>query len=97
MKLIVLNAAQAELEEALAYYLKHATPGIAAAFATDYENGARRIFQFPQAGTSISQRLRVVPMRHFPYSIIYRATAEAITIHAVAHQRRRPGYWFGRR
>jgi len=36
-------------------------------------------------------------MRHFPYSIIYRATAEAITIRAISHQRRRPGYWTGRR
>ena len=97
MKLIVLNAAQAELEEAQAYYLQHATPGIAAAFVADYENGARRLLQFPQAGTSISQRLRLMPMRHFPDSIIYQATAEAITIRAISHQRRRPGYWGGRR
>ena len=97
MKLIVLNAAQAELEEAQTYYLQHATPGIAAAFVADYENGARRIFQFPQAGTSVSPRLRALPMRHFPYSIIYQATAETITIRAISHQRRRPGSWGGRR
>jgi plasmid stabilization system protein ParE len=97
MKLIVLDAAQAELEEAQAYYLQHATPGIVAAFVADYENGARRLLRFPQAGTSVSQRLRALPLRHFPYSIIYHATAEAITIRAVAHQRRRPGYWGGRR
>ena len=97
MKLVVLDAAQAELEEAQAYYLQHATPGIAAAFVTDYENGAGRLIQFPQAGTSISRRLRVLPMRHFPYSIIYQATAEVITIRAISHQRRRPGYWGGRR
>jgi len=36
-------------------------------------------------------------MRHFPYSIIYQATAAAITIRAISHQRRRPGYWGGRR
>jgi plasmid stabilization system protein ParE len=97
VNLIVLDAAQAELEEAQAYYLQHATPGIAAAFVADYENGARRILQFPQVGTSASRRLRVLPMRRFPYSIIYHATAEAITIRAIAHQRRQPGYWGGRR
>lgn len=97
MKLVVLDAAQAELEEAQAYYLQHATPGIAAAFVADYENGAGRLILFPQAGTSISRRLRVLPMRHFPYSIIYQATAEVITIRAISHQRRRPGYWGGRR
>ena len=97
MKLIVLDAAQAELEEAQTYYLHHATPGIAAAFVADYENSARRLIQFPQAGTLISQRLRRLPMRHFPYSIIHQATAESITIRAIAHRRRRPGYWDGRR
>lgn len=97
MKLIVLEAAQAELEDAQAYYLLHATPGIAAAFVTDYESGARRILSFPQIGTSVSKCLRVLPMRYFPYSIIYRLTEEAVTILAVAHQRRRPGYWGGRR
>lgn len=96
MKLIVLDAAHVELEDAQAYYLQHATPGIAAAFVADYEYSARRLLQFPQAGTSISQRLRVLPMRHFPYSIIYQATADVITVRAVAHQRRRFGYWTGR-
>jgi len=97
MKLVILDPAQAELEEAQAYYLRHATPGIAAAFAADYEHGANRILQFPQTGTSLSPRLRALPMRHFPYLIIYEATAETITIRAVAHQRRQPGYWGGRR
>lgn len=35
MNLTVLDAAQAELEEAQAYYLQHATPRIAATFMTD--------------------------------------------------------------
>ncbi len=50
MKLIVLDAAQAELEDAQAYYLQRTTPDIAAAFVADYEHSARRILQFPQAG-----------------------------------------------
>lgn len=97
MKLIILDAAQAELEEAQAYYLQHATPVIAAAFVADYESSTRRILQFPKLGTPVSECLRILPMHHFPYSIIYEAAAEAITIRAVAHQRRRPGYWGGRR
>ena len=97
MKLIVLDAAQAELEEAQAYYLQNATPGITAAFTADYESSARRILQFPQVGATANKRLRILPMRHFPYSIIYLATADAITVRAVAHQRRRFGYWAGRR
>jgi len=97
MNLVVLDAAQAELEDAQAYYLQHATPSIAAAFVADYESSTRRILQFSELGTRVSRHLRILPMRHFPYSIIYLAAAEAITIRAVAHQRRRPGYWGGRR
>jgi len=97
MKLIVLNAAQAELEEAQAYYLQHATPRIAAAFVADYENSAGRLLEFPLTGTPVSKRLRILPLRHFPYSIIYQVNAEFVTVCAVAHQRRRPGYWGGRR
>jgi toxin ParE1/3/4 len=63
----------------------------------DYEHGAKRLLQHPLTGTPISPRLRVLPMRHFPYLIIYRATADTIIVRAVAHQRRRPGYWSGRR
>lgn len=76
---------------------KHATPGIAAAFVAVYESGTRRLLQFPKLGTPMSRVLRVLPMRHFLYSIIYLAAAEAITIRAGAHQRRRPGYSGGRR
>ena len=97
MKLIVLEAAQAELEEAQAYYLQHSTPPIAAAFVADFEHGAQRLLQFPLAGRQISSNLRALPIRHFPYSIVYQATDDAITIRAIAHQRRRPGYWGGRR
>ena len=97
MKLVVLNAAQAELEEAQAYYLQHATPRIATAFIADYQNSASRLLEFPLTGTPVSKRLRILPLRHFPYSIIYQASAELVTIRAVAHQRRRPGYWGGRR
>jgi plasmid stabilization system protein ParE len=97
MKLIILDAAQAELEEAQAYYLQHATPAIAAAFVADYEHGAKRLLQYPLTGTPISSCLRVLTMRHFPYSIIYRATADTIIVRAIPHQRRRPKYWAGRR
>jgi hypothetical protein len=32
-------------------------------------------------------------LRHFPYTIHYEYDAKTLTILAVAHQRRRPGYW----
>ena len=97
MKLIVLDAAQAELEEARDYYLEHATSRIAAAFAGEYEQGVIRLLEFPLVGAPRSRQQRALPLRHFPYSIIYRIVADTIIVSAVAHRRRRPGYWSGRR
>lgn len=97
MKLLVLDAAQAELEEARDYYLQHGTPRIAAAFVDAYEHGLRRLIDHPQIGKVVAGRHRQLTLRNFPYSIIYRQTVECIVIDAVAHQRRSPGYWQERR
>ncbi|MEW6688102.1 MAG: type II toxin-antitoxin system RelE/ParE family toxin [Pseudomonadota bacterium] len=53
--------------------------------------------QFPEAGSPIGSKRRRVLVARFPYSIVYRHDPDFILIVAVAHQRRRPGYWRGRR
>jgi toxin ParE1/3/4 len=32
-------------------------------------------------------------LRRFPYTVYYQFDAATVTVLAVAHQRRRPGYW----
>lgn len=32
-------------------------------------------------------------LRHFPYTVFYEILGNTVTVLAVAHQRRRPGYW----
>lgn len=97
MKLIVLESAQAELEDAQAYYLQHSTPALPPPSWRITSMAQSALLEYPLSGTPISPRLRALPMRHFPYSLIYRATVDTITIRAIAHQRRRPRYWSGRR
>jgi hypothetical protein len=36
-------------------------------------------------------------LRRFPYSVVYRITERELQVIAVAHGRRRPGYWRIRR
>lgn len=55
------------------------------------------LIEHPKIGKSISKRLRALAFKHFPYSLIYRLSADTISIQPVAHQRRRFGYWTGRR
>jgi plasmid stabilization system protein ParE len=97
MKAVFLKAAQAELDAAVDYYADHASDRVAEAFLQDALQTRQRLIEHPEIGKSISKRLRALTFRHFPYSLIYRLSADTISIHAIAHQRRRPGYWGGRR
>ena len=97
MKAVFLNSAQAELNAAVDYYTDHASERVAEAFLQDALHTRQRLIEHPEIGKTISKRLRILAFKHFPYSLIYRFSADTITIHAVAHQRRRPGYWAGRR
>jgi hypothetical protein len=36
-------------------------------------------------------------LKHFPYVVFFRIDSSAIEIVAVAHAKRRPGYWLDRR
>ncbi len=97
MKIVFLKSAQAEFDNAVDYYIEHASTRVAEAFVLDVQHARQRLAERPEIGSAISTRLRILHLRHFPFSIIYRFSADTITIHAVAHQRRRPEYWSGRR
>ena len=97
MKIVFLKNAQTEFDDAVDYYAEHASARVAEAFIQDVEHARQRLVERPEIGAAITKRLRILHLRHFPFSIIYRAFTDNITIHAVAHQRRRPGYWAGRR
>lgn len=97
MKAVFLKSAQTELDAAVDYYAEHANERVAEAFLQDALHTRQRLIEHPEIGKSISKRLRALTFRHFPYVLIYRLSADTITIHAIAHQRRRPGYWGGRR
>ena len=52
-----------------------------------------RIIDYPNAWPRSSRRTRRCLCNRFPYSVIYRHTDTELTIYAVAHQKRKPGYW----
>ena len=97
MKAIFLKSAHAELDAAVDYYTDHASDRVADAFLQDAVHTRQRLIEYPEIGKLVSKRLRALSFRHFPYFLIYRISADTISILAVAHQRRRPGYWAGQR
>ena len=46
-------------------------------------------------GTASVARRRYV-FRVYPYSLVYRLAGDEVTIVAVAHAKRKPGYWIAR-
>jgi toxin ParE1/3/4 len=90
-----LPAARAELRWAVERYNAE-TPGVGAALAAEVERAAQRIVEFPQLGSPYLVGTRRVILRRFPFSVVYRVEGEDVVIVALAHHRRRPGYWRNR-
>jgi toxin ParE1/3/4 len=84
-----------EFEEAAAFY-ESKVAGLGKSFSAEVERTVGFIQEFPDAGASVNTNLRRVLVDRFPYAIVYQRTVDSVVIIAVAHQRRRPGYWRGR-
>jgi plasmid stabilization system protein ParE len=93
MKLEIIAAAQTEFDEAVDYYATHGSPLIAGRFIADFDDVTQLAKTYPDSGVPTSKRARMLMFRSFPYKLIYRIGADTVTVVAVAHQRRRPGYW----
>lgn len=89
-------ATEAEFAEDVTFYRERA-PGLAAEFTDAVESAVTFIRTHPEAGTPMRGVLRRWRVRRFPYSIIYREESECVYVLALAHHRRRPGYWRNRR
>lgn len=70
-------------------------------FLDEVDAAIDRIVAAPEGGsrleTSDDPAVRRMPMKRFPYVVIYEQRPDGICILAVAHTRRRPDYWSSRR
>lgn len=92
MELFYSPAAQAELDEAFVY-LEGEEPGLGYRFIDDVNEALGRICLFPFAWHPLGLSLRRCHLKHFRYGVIYRIRGERAEIVAIAHDRRRLGYW----
>ena len=97
MKPVIFHPdAEAELRAAVAYY-EQQRAGLGRDLRSEVERTIRRIQQQPQLFPQHNESgIRKYVIRRFPYTIFYLELDESIWIAAVAHQRRRPGYWASR-
>jgi hypothetical protein len=67
--------------------------GLGMAFSTGVQLALTRAAAIPLAGSPVGTELRRVFVPHFPYSVLYAVETTRLWVVAVAHFRRRPGYW----
>jgi plasmid stabilization system protein ParE len=90
------EAAAVELAEAAGYYdLK--SPGLGGALIDAVELATGAVAKDPEAAPAIRGHVRKRLVIKFPYALLYSVVEDEIRVLAVAHQRRRPFYWRGRK
>ena len=96
MKVSIAAEAERELIEGARYYTAQANLDLGLAFIAEFERSVEVLRSHPELGARWRHESRRMPLRRFPYSVIYLLYPNEIRILAVAHQRRKPGYWSGR-
>lgn len=93
MKLVLLPEAEGDLEEAIDHYIEDATATVAAQLQREVQRVAALICEWPNLGHTVGTGARTFGLKRFPYQLVYRLTADAVVIIAIAHERRDPRYW----
>ncbi len=88
-------AARLELREARGWYEDRSTLA-SIAFAYEVAEAIDRIAEAPARHPVGEYGTRRSILPKFPFSIIYRADENDVVIVALAHHKRRPGYWHDR-
>jgi plasmid stabilization system protein ParE len=87
--------AEEELAEA-AFHYDREVEGLGGRFLAEIRRATLILGEQPRLGHRVDEQLSRLILRRFPYSLIYAVDQDRISILAVAHHRRRPGYWRSR-
>jgi toxin ParE1/3/4 len=90
-----LLPAEEEMTEASQFY-EAASAGLGTDFLDDVQRVLNAVRESPLLGPEIGGKFRRALLHRFPFSVIYSVEVGGILVIALAHQRRRPGYWRNR-
>lgn len=88
--------AEAEFIEEAAH-LETKLSGLGNRFINEVERAIHLLQDHTEVGAPIDGTFRRLVLRRFPLSFIYTVEPERVFVVAVAHQRRKPGYWHSRK
>ena len=87
--------AVAEARAATRWY-RERSASAADAFLAEVDRAVQRIAEDPETWPRYVQGTRRYVLKRFPFYLIYRKISGKLQIIAIAHGRRRPGYWKSR-
>jgi toxin ParE1/3/4 len=89
--------AERELTEAIQHYFE-ISPELGQGLQDEVEHGLIFLLRYPEAAPRVLGPIRRLVLQRFPYNLLYRPLkGGGLRILAVAHQKRRPWYWTGRK
>jgi len=84
--------AVAEARMAFEWY-RNRNERVAGFFLAELDLAIHSIAETPERWPTYIRGTRRFLLRRFPFGVVYRWVAETIQVVAVAHGRRKPGYW----
>ena len=91
----VNSQAQNEINKAFDWYFER-SPQSAEAFLDEIGDSLKRIVAGPHRFPISTKNTRRLVLAKFPYTVFFQEKDATILVVAVAHAKRRPGYWGGR-
>ena len=92
-----IHPAALEEAEAASEWYRQRSVRAAEMFLDELDRAIERIGDHPGQFPEYAFGTRRIVLQRFPYLVVFRETAAGVEIIAVAHGRRRPGYWRDRR
>lgn len=90
-----LSGARLDFDVSFDWYAAQSTVA-ADRFSMAIESALSRIAEFPNQFARIDARHRECVVKRFPFRIVFREEEKRVLIVAIAHAKRRPGYWRAR-
>jgi plasmid stabilization system protein ParE len=91
-ELRLFDEASEEAEEASRWY-RDRSVAAEASFLAELDHAVAVVFDAPHRWPKHTAGTRRYVFPTFPYELVYFVDADVISVVAVAHEKRRPGYW----
>lgn len=92
MRLVVREAAEADIAEAARWY-EQRSPGLGSEFLRAVDVALAEIVRMPERYPIVRGRARRALVRRFPYAVYFVAGPELTSVFACLHARRDPRHW----